>query len=64
MCKSFQPHPQHLSNQSQLETNSYHSNRFIAENNKKALELLMRIQSQIEASTVIATSTKRECNYE
>lgn len=34
--------------------------RLISENNKRAYELLMRIQSQLEASTVIATSFKRE----
>lgn len=34
--------------------------RLISENNKRAYELLMRIQSQVEANTVIATSFKRE----
>jgi len=43
---------------------SNNSNKYIQENNSKALELLLRIQSQLEASRVIATSTARESNYE
>lgn len=62
MCKQSQLPPQHLSSPSQLETNA--QNRFILDNNKKALELLMRIQSQIDASRVIATSTVRGGHYE
>lgn len=40
------------------------ANRHLEENNKRAYELLMRIQSQLEASTVIATATRTESNYE
>ena len=52
MCQSLPP-PQ------QKEVNT-----FIEKNNQKALELLMRIQSQLDASRVIATSTVRHNNYE
>lgn len=58
-----QQHPQNLSSQSQLET-SPPNNRLIEENNKRAYQLLMRIQSQLEASTVMATSSKKVSVYE
>lgn len=63
MCQLSKPPRQHLSNHTQLETSTSH-NKFIEQNNQKALELLMRIQSQIEASTVIATSHVKASNYE
>lgn len=40
------------------------ANKHLEENNKRAYELLLRIQSQVEASTVVATATKKESNYE
>lgn len=57
--ESFKQHHQNLSNPIQLETN-----KFIIDNNKRALELLLRIQSQVEASTVIATSPRGLNSYE
>lgn len=38
--------------------------KLIADNNKKAYDLLMRIQSQLEASRVIATSSHKVASYE
>lgn len=38
--------------------------KLLADNNKRAYELLLRIQSQLEASRVIATSTAKVSNYE
>jgi hypothetical protein len=53
-------------NQSPLkqEAQNQAENRFIADNNKKAYELLLRIQSQIDATTVIAVAPSRDSNYE
>lgn len=39
-------------------------NKFVEENNKKALELLLKIQQQVENSRVIATSIAVERIYE
>lgn len=36
----------------------------IEKNNKRALELLLRIQSQVEAARVLGTSEKRTAHYE
>lgn len=62
MHKLSQQPQQNLSNLPQSETNI--SNAFITQNNKKALELLLRIQSQLEASKVISTSTGKIKSYE
>lgn len=39
-------------------------NKLLEENNKKAYELLLRIQSQLDATKVIATSTSKLNSYE
>lgn len=52
------------SNRIQSETKNSNCNPHIAANNQRALELLLRIQSQLEASQVIATSSAIENNYE
>jgi hypothetical protein len=39
-------------------------NRLIEDNNKRALELLLRIQSQLEATAVLSTATKKVGVYE
>lgn len=53
-----------LSQHQQLPLKEDTKNKQLEANNKRAYELLMRIQSQVEASTVIATSSKRESSYE
>lgn len=53
-----------LQSQPQLKSQSLQNNKHLIENNKRAYELLLRIQSQIEASTVIAVATKRGTDYE
>lgn len=49
---------------SKKEYDNLQTDKYLQENNKRAYELLMRIQSQIAASTVIATATKRDTVYE
>lgn len=49
---------------SKKEYDNLQTDKYLQENNKRAYELLMRIQSQIAASTVIATAIKRDTVYE
>lgn len=56
MCHSFTP-PEKILNNSI-------TNKLLEANNKKALEMLQRIQSQIEASRVISTSSVSRGHYE
>lgn len=39
-------------------------NRMIAANNRRALEMLLRIQSQVEANTVLTVTPVKGRNYE
>jgi hypothetical protein len=39
-------------------------NRMIEANNRRALEMLLRIQSQVEANTVVSITSKKESTYE
>lgn len=38
--------------------------RMIAANNQRALEMLLRIQSQVLANTVVSVTPRKEINYE
>jgi hypothetical protein len=40
------------------------SARLIAANNQRALEMLLRIQSQVEANTVLSITSVKGRNYE
>lgn len=40
------------------------TNRFIEENNKRAYEMLLRIQSQVEANKVVSITPRKDISYE